>query len=218
MYAPAIVASYGITNCNEATTGDKRAGLIKVQRGTPTRLLKTGFDDCLQVLIEHSATGSANYIVASRLDRLCLLRVRNGVAIDIDDICAIGDQAAFQSVIDQYLNSLRDGTLTTGDLRYHFLDRIMTAKGLGNTIGGFPIAAVASPGRRAYLHHSGFYTYDLPEIPPSTTVEQSIEDVYTGRNHFTLAILPSSRSGLPVVGACLLQARAGWVFCFQTAC
>jgi hypothetical protein len=62
------------------------------------------------------------------------------------------------------------------------------------------------------LHHSGFYTYDLPAIHAGETVEQSIEDVRTGRNHLMLSVLPSRQAGVPVVGACLLQAGIGWVY------
>ena len=42
----------------------------------------------------------------------------------------------------------------------------MTTKDLGDAIGGFPIAVVATAERHAYVHHTGMYTYDLPQIGP----------------------------------------------------
>jgi hypothetical protein len=115
-------------------------------------------------------------------------------------------------LIERHLNANLKGPLAKCDLRYNFIDRLMTTKDLGDAIGGFPIAVVATAERHAYVHHTGMYTYDLPQIGPGETVEQSIDDVYTGRNQLLLSVLPSRQSDVPVVAAYLLQARTGWVY------
>jgi hypothetical protein len=116
----------------------------------------------------------------------------------------------FKELIEQQRTST--GPLAKGELRFRFIDRLMTAKDLGNVIGGFPISVLATPAKHAYLYHAGFYTFDLPAVRPGETVEQSIEDVYTGRNHVMMSVIPSRQSDVPVVGACLLQALTGWVY------
>jgi hypothetical protein len=181
-------------------------------REARVRLLENGFDAAIDALRDDSRSRPTDYIVAAHLERLMLIRIRNGAALEILDICAIGDVVPFQELIAHHLNVPPTGSIAKCDLRFSFVDRLMTGRNLGNTIGGFPVAAFATPEQHRYVHHTGTYTYDLRQIGPGETVEQSIADVYTGRNYFQLSMVPSSRPDVPVVGACLLQACTGWVY------
>ena len=88
----------------------------------------------------------------------------------------------------------------------------MTNKDVGPHVGGFPIAVEALPTGHRYLFCSGGYTYKFPELKWGEVTYQPIEQVYTGDGHFTLSVVPSEALDVPVVGACLLQARMGYVF------
>jgi hypothetical protein len=50
----------------------------------------------IDVLKEDSRSSTTDYIVASHLERLNLIRIRNGATLEIGDICAIGDSVPFR--------------------------------------------------------------------------------------------------------------------------
>lgn len=99
-----------------------------------------------------------------------------------------------------------------GHLRSKFIDIILTGKHGEVTVGGFPIAVVATTHDHHYAPHTGTYTYKFPEMKWGETAYQSMDQVYSGDGHFQLTIVRSAMSDVPVVGACLLQARTGYVY------
>lgn len=175
-------------------------------------LFRSSFAGALEVLRADSREGKTDYIVSSHLERGSLLRIRNGGAAEVPDICAIGHEEPFKELIEAARVAPDDSPLARGDLRFRFLDRLTTAKDLGDSIGGFPIAVSATLSEHRYLAHTSAYTFELPPIQWGETAVQSIDEVYTGSNHFTMSVMPSRTADVPVVGVCLLQACTGYVF------
>ena len=62
----------------------------------------------MKTLQEHSASGATDYIVASHLEKLSLLRLKNGAVLDVNDVCAIGNQVPMQDLIDRHLDDSSD--------------------------------------------------------------------------------------------------------------
>jgi hypothetical protein len=87
----------------------------------------------------------------------------------------------------------------------------MQNKDLGPYIGGFPMAVEAMPTGHRYLGCDGGYIYNFPDVPWGGVGHQSPQQIYTGDGYFTLSIFPNEPN-VPVVGACLLQERTGYVF------
>lgn len=165
----------------------------------------------VELLQQSSAGGATDYLLASHLPEATLLRIRKGVALDVPDICAIGDDAPFLSLIEK-ARTASDEPFFKSDLRLRFMDRLMTNKDLGPDVGGFPIALGATVDGHRYLGQSGLYTYKFPELKWGEETHQSIDQVYSGDGHFEMSVIPPENSDVPVVGVCLLQARTGYVY------
>ena len=176
------------------------------------QLRRTGLAVAVDVLKQASRDGLIDFLVASHRLEASLLRIRRGVALDVKDICAIGHEEPFQSLIEQARFFDPTETLKDSNLRFRFSDRLMTNKDLGPSVGGLPIAVQATASDHRYLFLAGTYTYEFPPLRPGEQVQQPIEQVYTGRGHFGLYVVPSQAVNTPVVGGCLLQARMGYVF------
>lgn len=165
----------------------------------------------IDLLRQSSASGATDYVFAGHLPDATLLRIRNGVALDVPDICAIGDDRPFLALIEK-ARTANDEPFFKSDLRSRFMDRLMTNKDLGPDVGGFPIALGATADGHRYLGQSGFYTYKFPKLRWGEETHQSIDQVYSGDGHFEMSVIPPERSDVPVVGVCLLQARTGYVY------
>ncbi len=103
-------------------------------------------------------------------------------------------------------------SLWNGHLRSEFINTLMTGLHGEASVGGFPIAVRALPDGHRYVHHSGFYTYKFPPPVWGGTTVQPIEQVYSGDGHFQLSIMPSESKDVPIVAACLVQARQGYIY------
>jgi hypothetical protein len=101
--------------------------------------------------------------------------------------------------------------LEKSELHGDFIGSCLENKYVASGIGGFPIVVHALPNGHRYLHSRGGYTYKI-EAKWGAVTHQPIEQVYTGDGHFELSVVPSKVADVPVVGACLLQARRGYVF------
>jgi hypothetical protein len=171
-----------------------------------------GLMAAVEVLRCESSSGGTDFLVAVHDPKASLIRLRKGAAVEVRDTCALGRDESFRDIIDQARTSRNDEPLKSSDLRSRFNDKLMTNKGLGPYVGGFPIAVEALPTVHRYVGCSGGYTYKFPELKWGAVTHQPIEQLYTGDGHFTLSVVPSEAIDVPVVGACLLQARMGYVF------
>ncbi len=180
-------------------------------RNARTALRNSGLPAVMDLLTDDSTNGDTDYLVGSHQPHAALFRIRNGARIEIPDICAIGDDAPFKDLL-QNCRSSADDKSAHGDLRSSFIDRVSTTKSIGDVVGGFPVAMIGTPEHHRYPHHSFFYTFDMPPIRWGETVEQSIDDVYSGINHFQVSVMGNDQSDAPVIGVCLLQARTGYVY------
>lgn len=170
------------------------------------------FADAIECIKGWSREHDIDFIVASHQPHAQLFRVRRGVALDILDICSIGDTGPFREYVEVARLSTEDGPLRRGDLRSRFIDKLMTNKDLGDHIGGFPTAVEATSEKHCYLGCSGFYTYKFPLLKWGEETHQSVEEVYSGEGHFQLSVMPLLESHIPVMGVCLLQARTGYMY------
>ncbi|MGJ4859506.1 hypothetical protein ACN6KF_005533 [Labrys sp. La1] len=170
------------------------------------------FEGAIECLKGWSRQHDIDFITASHQPRARLLRIRGGVALDVPDICSIGDAAPFYERVEAARVSTEGGPLGRSDLRSRFIDRLMTNKDLGDHIGGFPTAVEATSEGHRYLGCSGFYTFKFPALKWGEETHQSVEEVYSGEGHFQLSVMPHSESDIPVMGVCLLQARTGYVY------
>lgn len=175
-------------------------------------LLHRGLAAASEFLKAESIDSGTDFLIASHDPEARLVRVRSGVALEVKDICSLGDDGPFKDMIEQARPVTDDLPLGRSELRHRFFDRLMTNKNLSPVVGGFPIAVIASPAGHRYLSGSGVYTYKFPDIEWGKETHQSIEQVYSGDGHFELSIVPSEHLDVPVVGVCLLQARTGYVY------
>jgi hypothetical protein len=166
----------------------------------------------LDVLVASSSNGETDYLVAAHHGETTLWRIKNGVQLPIEDgdLCPIGTDERFRDLIDR-ARTETGGLLWNGRLRNDFINLMITGKHGEPSVGGVPIMVRAQPEGHRYLHRAAFYTYKL-NIEWGRTTVQPMEQVYTGDGHFQLQIVPSEQSDVPVVGACLLQARKGYVY------
>lgn len=169
-------------------------------------------DGAIECLKGWSRQHDIDFITASHQPHAQLLRIRRGVALDVPDICSIGDTAPFYERVEAARVSTEDGPLKRSDLRSRFIDRLMTNKDLGDHIGGFPTAVEAKSEGHRYLGCSGFYTFKFPALKWGEETHQSMEEIYSGEGHFQLSVMAPSESDIPVMGVCLLQARTGYVY------
>jgi hypothetical protein len=173
----------------------------------------SGPDGALEVLKTSSDEDETDYIVASHHGSARLVVLRKGGLIDVEnDVCSIGQDEPFKGVIQKARETAAQATPARGHLRSKFIDIILTGKHGEVTVGGFPIAVVATMQDHHYAPHAGTYTYKFPEIKWGETTYQSRDQVYSGDGHFQLSIMRSEMSDVPVVAACLLQARTGYVY------
>lgn len=173
----------------------------------------SGPDAALEVLKASSREDRTDYIVASHHGATRLVVLRNGGSIDIgNDVCSIGQDQPFKEIIEKARDTAAQERPARGYLRGKFLDVILTGKHGEETVGGFPIAVVATTQDHHYAPHTGGYTYKFPEMKWGETTYQPMDQVYSGDGHFELSIVRSEKSDVPVVGACLLQARTGYVY------
>jgi hypothetical protein len=181
-----------------------RDARLKFRIGGPTA--------ALDELVRSSESGETDYLVAVHHGETGLWRIKNGVRLPVDDgeVCAIGAEGPFKKLIERAREET-SGSLRKGYLRGEFLVLIMTGRHGEPTVGGFPIAVMATPEGHRYLPCDGGYTYEL-NIEWGRTTVQPIEQVYTGKGHFQLAIIPAESADVPVVGACLVQARRGYIY------
>ena len=166
----------------------------------------------VDVLKQASQDGHIDFIVAVHAAEASLVRLRRGVPLDVPDLCALGDEGPFRALIDEARARPEVGPLRLGKLRLGLIDKLLKNKDLGPSIGGFPISVEATTSGHRYVHVTGAYTYKMPEGMWGRETHQSIEQVYTGDGHFTLSVVPGELADVPVVGACLLQARKGYVY------
>ena len=170
------------------------------------------FEGAIECLRGWSSEHDIDFITASHQPHAQLLRIRRGVALDVPDICSIGDTAPFYERVEAARVSTEDGSLRCCDLRLRFIDRLMTNKDLGDHIGGFPTGVEAKSEGHRYLGCSGLYTFKFRALKWGEETHQSAEEVYSGEGHFQLSVMPPSESDIPVMGVCLLQARTGYVY------
>lgn len=170
------------------------------------------FEAAIETLKDWSKQYDIDFISASHLPRAQLLLIRRGGALDIRDICSIGDAGPFEELVEAARVSNEDGPLKRSNLRTRFIDRLMTNRGLGDHIGGFPTAVEATSEGHRYLSCSGFYTFKFPALKWGEETHQSIEEVYSGEGHLEMAMMAPSRSDIPVMGVCLVQARTGYLY------
>jgi hypothetical protein len=183
---------------------------IKAARGA---FYSSGPDAALEALKASSRESETDYIVASHHGGTRLVVLRKGGQLDIgDDVCSIGQDEAFKELIQKAREAAAQERLARGHLRHKFIDIILTGKHGEVAVGGFPIAVVATKKDHHYAAHTGAYTYKFPEIKWGETSYQSMDQIYSGDGHFQLSIVPSAAGDVPVVGACLLQARTGYVY------
>ena len=194
-----------------AFAGAADPALIAIRQAGKLISLKN-FDAAIECLKDWSGQYEIDFIVALHEPRARLLRIHRRVALDVPDICSIGDTAPFYDSVEAARVSMEDGPLKRSDLRTRFIDRLMTNKDLGDHIGGFPTAVEATSEGHRYLGCSGFYTFKFPALKWGEETHQSIEEVYSGEGHFQLSVMPLSASDIPVMGVCLLQARTGYVY------
>jgi hypothetical protein len=170
------------------------------------------FADAIECIKGWSGRHDIDFIVASHQPHAHLRRVSRGVALDITDICSIGDTGPFRVYVEAARLSTEDCPLGKGALRSRFINKLMTNKDVGNQIGGFPTAVEATSEKHRYLACSGFYTYKFPPLKWGEETQQSVEEVYSGEGHFQFSVMPLLESDIPVMGACLLQARTGYMY------
>lgn len=175
-------------------------------------LRKAGISAVNEVLTQVSRCGNVDFLLACHAPETSLIRIRNGGLLEVNDICALGFDTPFRDIIDRARTSAETSPLSRSELRNRFIDRLMTNRDLGAHVGGFPIAVHAIPEGHRYLAFSGGYTYKFPTLRWGEVTHQPIEQVYTGDGHFEMSVIPSDTINVPVVGACLLQARTGFVF------
>jgi hypothetical protein len=173
----------------------------------------SGPEAALEVLKASSREDETDYIVASHHSRTRLVVLRKGGLIDIgNDVCSIGRDEPFKELIQKARETAAQEKPARGHLRSKFIDVILTGKHGEVTVGGFPIAVVATMQDHHYAPHDGTFTYEFPEMKWGETTYQSMDQLYSGDGHFQLSIMRSAMSDVPVVGACLLQARTGYVY------
>lgn len=175
-------------------------------------LQRAGLPAVVDILKRYSGDGSIDFILASHRPDTSLLRIRKGVPLEVYDICSLGDDAPFRADIEAARVSIDPQPLAKRDLRWRFIDRLMTNHAdLGPHIGGFPIAVSATPHGHRYLGAGGVYIYKFPPMRAGVETHQPIEQVYSGDGHLQCNVVPSNSVDVPVVGVCLLQARTGYV-------
>lgn len=173
----------------------------------------SGPDAALEVLKASSSEDETDYIVASHHGSARLVVVRKGGLVDTgNDVCSIGQDEPFKEVIQKARDTAVQERPARGHLHSKFIEVILTGKHGELTVGGFPIAVVATMQEHHYAPLCCAYTYKFPEIKWGETTYQSMDQVYSGDGHFQLSIMRSEMSDVPVVGACLLQARTGYVY------
>lgn len=128
---------------------------------------RAGLAAAVEVLKQESHNGLTDFVVASHYPKVSLIRLRRGVQLEVKDICALGDDEPFKSLIEQARVSSSVEPLKDSNLRLRFSDRLMTNKDLGNSVGGFPIAVQATASDHRYLPLSGTYIYEFPPLIPS---------------------------------------------------
>jgi hypothetical protein len=192
------------------------AGMADIADGVIRRARKalhqSGIADVRDILKEASRNGDIDFILASHSPKANLSRVRGGVFLPVPDVCAIGNDEPFKALIDRARSSPETGPLNQSDLRYKFMDKLLTNNNLGSTIGGFPITLHANAERHAYLRASAHYTFKFPEMLAGEDTVQPLEQVYTGDGFYHFYIVPSDVHDLPIVGVVSLQARTGFIY------
>jgi hypothetical protein len=194
-----------------AFAGDADPAGLAIQAARRT-LLSGGVSAAIEALRSDSCSGNTDFIVASHGPEPSLVRLRNGVSLEIHDICTLGNDEPLRGLIDNARRSTDNKPLRKSDLLFRFIDLLLMGKHLHHGVGGFPMAVEAMPTGHRYIGCSGSYNYKFTEPRSGEENYQSIEDVYTGDGHFRFSVIPSKNSDMPVVGACLLQARMGYVY------
>lgn len=195
-----------------AFAGNAGAAHVAI-RSARREFYSSGPHAAVEVLRASSRDDETDYIVASHQGPTTLMVMRKGGLVDIgNDVCSIGQDDAFKEIIQKARETGKQERPARGHLRHKFIDIILTGKHGEVTVGGFPIAVVATKQDHHYAAHTGVYTYKFPELKWGSTTHQSMDQVYSGDGHFQLSIIPSATSDVPVVGACLVQARTGYVY------
>lgn len=180
-------------------------------RNARRAFLESGREAAIEVIKQDSISGLTDYITVSHDPDASVLLTRRGASIPVKDICAIGNDEPFRHAIQEELLAGHDADLFRGTLRHMFMDRLLTQRHVGDGIGGFPIIVSATPHSHQYMMGSAGYDYKLNIIWGQVT-EQPWEQVESGDGHYRFIIMPSEQPDVPVVGACLLQARTGYVY------
>lgn len=194
-----------------AFAGNADAAYVVI-RDARREFQKRGFSAALEVFRQDSMRGETDYIVAAHQKNTVLLRLRNGGQLEVgDDICTLGDDDAMKWYIERARSIRESKPLRNRELRTRFVDKLLTTRGIGPTVGGFAIAVEAVATGHRYLGHSAFYTYKL-DLKWGKETHQSEEQVYSGDGHFEYSVHPSKYNNVPIVGVCLLQARTGYIY------
>ena len=193
-----------------AFAGNADPAAVAIKRAR-TAFMTSGTEEALKVIRSDSSSGDTDYIAVSHEPAASVQLIRRGGCIEVDDICAIGTHQPFRAAIEEELLAASDPDLFRGRLRHKFMDPLLTGKHVTDGIGGFPVVVEANRDHHRYKFASAAYTYKLNIIWGQTT-EQPWEQVESGDGHYQLDILVSERTGVPVVAACLLQAKMGYVY------
>jgi hypothetical protein len=190
-----------------AGNADPAIVVIRVARQV---LRSHGVLAAIECLRGESGKGETDFLVASHTPSACLLRLRNGISLEVSDICSLGNDEPFRDLIDKARADHE--RLAKSELHFRFIDTLLQNKLAHVGVAGFPMAVLATPTGHHYLGSSGNYTYEFPALESNTVTHQPIGQIYTGAGYFMFHVISSGASDIPVVGACLLQARLGWVF------
>jgi hypothetical protein len=193
-----------------AFAGDADPAGVAIQEARRA-LLGSGCSAAVDVLQKASRDGRTDFLVGFHSPQARLVRLRQGASLEVSEMCTLGHDEPFRDLIERERASTSEKPLRKSDLRFGFIDRLGTGKHSHPDIGGFPIAVEATPTGHRYLGCGMAYSYDIEEKWGEKT-EQPIEQISAGEGHFTFSVIPSESVDVPVVGACLLQARQGFVF------
>jgi hypothetical protein len=159
-----------------------------------------------------SEDGKVDLIVGTHRPHASLVRLHNGVSLEIEDICALGYDEPFRDLIDEARTPESGTALRHSKLRHRFSERLMTNKVTLPHVGGFPIVVDATPQGHRYLGFEGAYTNKFPDLKWGDEAHQPIDQVYSGESDFKIAVVPSNVADVPVVGAYLVEARTGFIY------
>ena len=134
-----------------AFAGNVGAANVAIKRAR-LAFYAAGPNAAIEVLRTSSRNTDVDYIVASHHSETKLMVIRNGGLVQIDnDVCSIGQSGPFSTLIKTAQEVVASSNLNRGALLSGFIDVIMTGKHEEVTVGGFPIAVIATAENHRYL-------------------------------------------------------------------